>query len=247
MSNFVADKTYALFETSLNKKIIARLKETNADFFLFPALATEPLTMDEEKIELVRNINIFDWLIFTDVTTVDYFTDVLTANGIDFFELDALRLCACGEAVADRLRYVQIHADIIPTDFESAALYANIAAYVGEDHLTDLKFLLIKENMAAFEISTLLRKKNAELTELSVYRALIPDKTLIVRLKTLLSGGAVDEFIFSAPEDLIALKFYFAGASLKNVLAEIKVSALDANIFQNLREHQLSPHYFILK
>ena len=88
-------------------------------------------------------------------------------------------------------------------------------SYVGDGNLTDLRFLLIKEHPSDFEIADVLREQHAEVFALPIYQTLIADKTENVRLKTLIKGGAVDEFIFSAPEDLIALKHYFPGDNLK--------------------------------
>ncbi len=246
MSNSTVDKTYAFFETPLNKKLAVQLANNNVKSFLFPTLETEKITLlNEEKIALLKNINVFDWLIFTDVLAVDYFLETLTENEIDFFELDAVRVCAFGEAVADRLRFDQIHADLIPNSLTAESIFSNISVYVGESGLVDLKFLLIKEISTNFEINELLKKKNIELTELLIYKAKDFDKNNIARLKTLIKGGAIDEFVFSSPEDLIALKNCFAGEDLEKLFAEVKISAVDANTFQNLKENNFKAHYFI--
>lgn len=245
MSNPVTDKTYALFDTPINKKIIARLNETKTVYFLFPPLETEAVILDDEKKAAALNVGWYDWLIFTDVLAVDFFLQLLTENEIDFFELDAVRVCTFGETVADRLRFVQIHADVIPNKNEAAEIFSAINSYVGVNTPADLKMLLIKRESETLEISDLLSEAKAELIELPIYKAHITDKSEVAKLKTLLKGGAIDEFVFSAPEDLIALKYFFAGNDLPDVLAEIKVSAPDANIYQTLREYDLRPHYFI--
>ncbi len=68
-----------------------------------------------------------------------------------------------------------------------------------------------------FDSCKFIEKANAELIEMAVYRAKISDKSDTTKLKTLLKGGAIDEFIFSAPEDLIALHQYFPDENeLKN-------------------------------
>ncbi len=245
MSNPVTDKTYALFDTPINKKIIARLNETETAHFLFPPLETEAVKLNDEKTSLIKNIGWYNWLIFTDVLAVDYFLESLTDNEIDFFELDAVRVCAFGEAVADRLRFVQIHADLIPNRIEDVYICAGIKIYHGEDNLENLKFLLVKDDSPASEIGRLLKENQADVTELLIYRAKKSVKSDLTKLITLLKGGAIDEFVFSAPEDLTALKYFFAENDLPDVLAEIKTSAPDANIYQTLREYDLRPHYFI--
>ena len=245
--NSPAEKTYALFETPLNKKLIVQLSKNSAKIFYFPPLETEKNNLNDKEIALIKSINNFDWMIFTDVLAVDYFLESLTENEIDFFELDALRVCAFGETVADRLRFVQIHADLIPNNLAINSIFSDIGIYVGENNLAGLEFLLIKGNSTDSEIGELLKNKGAKLSELQIYKAKIANKKEIAKMKTLIKGGAIDEFIFSAPEDLIAFKYYFSDDDLEELLAEIKISAVDANTFQHLRENNFKPQYYLSK
>jgi hypothetical protein len=63
----------------------------------------------------------------------------------------------------------------------------------------------------------------------------------------LLKGGAIDEFIFSLPTDLIALKHYFNNKLISATLSELNVSTIDKAMFQTLKEHNLKADYFRLK
>ena len=246
MSNSAAGKTYAFFETPQNKKLAVQLVEKSTNFFKFPSLEIEVAALDIEGLCLLKNVVEFEWLIFTDVLAVDNFLQKLTENEIDFFELDAVRICAFGEIVADRLRFNQIHADVIPNKINAPTVFSAISFYAGEENLENLKMLLIKEKSANFGIVNLFKENNAELFELPIYTAKISDKSKITKLKTLLENGAIDEFIFSAPEDLIALRHYFRDDNeLKTIFEEVKASAIDANIYQNLKENEIKAHYFI--
>jgi len=86
----------------------------------------------------------------------------------------------------------------------------------------------------------------AKVLELPIYRAKLADKIEIAKLKTLLNGGAIDEFIFSTPADFIALQFYFSGVAMIDVLSGINVSATSENTFQTAKEYNLRPLYFHL-
>ena len=246
MSNSAAGKTYAFFETPHNKKLGVQFVEKSAKFFQFPPLEIEKIALNVGEIALLKNIINFEWLIFTDVLAVDNFLIKLTENKIDFFELDAVRICAFGEMVADRLRFNQIHADVIPNKTNAQAVFSAISFYEGKSNLENLKLLLLKEKSAEFGVVNLFRERNAELIELPIYTAKISGKSKITKLKTLLKNGAIDEFIFSAPEDLIALRHYFRDEELlKTIFEEVKASAVDAIIFQNLKENEIKAHYFI--
>ncbi len=72
-----------------------------------------------------------------------------------------------------------------------------------------------------------------------VYKVKIEKNLEITKLKTLLRSGAIDEFIFTAPNDFISLKQYFETGKLINIFREVNVSATDAVNFQTAREHKL--------
>ncbi len=242
MSNF-NEKTYALFSNPTNKKIITILEKEGTKVFQFPPLTTEMAVLDDKSITRIKNLNAFDWIIFPDVLTVDYFLQILDENKIDSFEMDSMQVCAFGEAVADRLRFVQLHADIIPTSIETTYVFLALSNYIGKDKLNNLKFLLPKEASLEFEIKEKLVESGASIVELPAYKAKISKADEITKLKVLLKGGAIDEFIFSSPTDLIALKLYFDNNRISAIFSEINVSTVDKNMFQTLKEHNLKAEY----
>src|ERR1051325_3218731 len=54
--------------------------------------------------EAIENLYGYDWLIFTSVNGVDHFLRRIEARGMEVSHLDELRVCAIGEATAERLR-----------------------------------------------------------------------------------------------------------------------------------------------
>lgn len=245
MTNF-DEKTCALFAAPTNKKIIAELERRGAKVFLFPPLATEKAVLDEKAKSVIKNLDRFDWIIFPDVLTVEYFLEILPENEIDLFAMDSLGVCAFGEAVADRLRFAQLHADVIPTSIDAANTFRALSEYVGKDKLSGLKILLPKEISFVYEIEQKLIESGAGVVGLPVYQAKISAANEIAKLKALVRGGAVDEFVFSSPSDLIALQCYFDD-SMATVMREIKISAIDKIMIQILKEHHLKADYFRLK
>src|SRR5215203_2909785 len=115
MAELEIKKTYGLFENALNKKLISVLKQQGEDVLVFPSIKAERLDLTAESVTHLKNLTGFDWIILTDTFAADYFIEVLGELEIDFYELDNVTICALGEAVADRLRFVQVHADVIPS------------------------------------------------------------------------------------------------------------------------------------
>ncbi len=244
MSNATDQKTYGLFSTANNRKLIDKLESSGAKVFQFPPIETEKVILDENSTGYLQNLTSFDWLIFPDIFAVDYFLQVLEELSVDFFELDAVKVCVFGESVADRLRFVQLHADLIPNLVETESVFTTITNYTSQNGLENLRFLLLKEIDAEIELSEKLTENKAVVTELPIYQARINDKREVSKLKILLAGGAIDEFIFSLQTDIIALKYLFSVDEISEVFNEIKVLATDEVMFQMLKEHNQKATFY---
>ena len=243
MSDTDLKKTYGLVENPLYKNLISRLKQSGENILIFPAVKAAKLELSQRQLNLLKNPAEFDWIILADVWAADFFIEILGNLDVDFFELDHSTICAAGEAVADRLRFVQVHADVIPSKINDEAIFSAISDYAGKK-LKDLRFLLVGGNYSGSELIERLRGENAAVEELIIYQAELQDDSAHARLKTLLKGGAADEFIFFAPEDLLSLKILFSGEKLAEILTEIRVSAASEVVFQTLQEAGLRPLYF---
>lgn len=240
MQHFSAEKTYALFLNPVNRKIISELEVIGAKTILFPALQTQEILSDETN-DLSSFLKNFDWLIFPDIYTVEFFLQKLEQEEFDFFELDEIRVCTFGESVADRLRFVQVHADIIPNSIKTAEVLQTIKDYfINEDELKTAKFLIFKEKNTVAEISKELENLGGKVSELSIYETIAEKESETAKLKSLLVGGAIDEFIFTSPFDIINLAHLFPTENLADVLAETVLYAADNVTTQSIQEFRLS-------
>lgn len=246
MSNIETRKTYGLIDNPINNKLISKLKENDENILLFPYISTEKIELTDKTKKLITNLVNFDWIIFTDVFAVAHFIEVLDKMEFDLFELDNLTVCAFGEVVADRLRFVQIHTDLIPTKIDNESIVKAISEFAADD-LIDLRFLVLKDNSKELSITKYLIENKAVVEELAIYQAKFVNETANTKLKTLLKGGAVDEFVFSSAEDLVSLKKLLTEEDLALVLNESQISATAENVFQLLLENGLRPLYFHYK
>lgn len=235
MLKLTPEKTYALFATPFNNKIIADLSSQNIETVIFPTITTDEV---EDSASVLANLAEFDWLVFPDVYAVEYFVNELEKNGVDLFELDALRVLAFGEAVSDRLRFAQLHADVIPSTIRTSDILQSLKDYVFED-FSELKFLVLQEQNAKLEIISELHKLNSTVTKLPIYSANIADETQIPKLKALLKGGAIDEFIFSTHLDVLNLAQIFQAENLADILEGMTLTPTDGLTLQSLKEFRL--------
>ena len=215
-------KTFAIFDTPLNKKLISQLTSDNQNLILFPHFTKTAIETD--NFDLAS----YDWLIFTDINTVDFFVECLEKRNINLFELDELRVCAFGEAVSDKLRLRQLHADVIPAKLDVNTVISAIKEY--ESDFESQRFLIINTKNSEKNLEHAFESENANFDVLSVYEF---DKLEISpRLKALIKGGAIDEFIFNSPEDVCDFVAIINDRDLD-------FSATDSVTEQNLKENGL--------
>ena len=238
MHHYSADKTYALFLNPANRKIISDLELSGAKTVLLPTLETREIAgRTDNPPPLLKN---FDWLIFTDIYTVEFFLQKLQEDGFDFFDLDEFRICAYGESVADRLRFVQLHSDIVPNRIKTSEVLQAIRDYFGEEsNLKNTRFLILKEKKLLSEIAKELKKIGAVAVEFPIYEITAENESEIAKLKSLLIGGAIDEFIFTSPFDVVNLAHLFPNENLPDILNEIRLTAVNKTVLQSLEEFRI--------
>jgi uroporphyrinogen-III synthase len=224
---FMNQKTFAIFDTPFNKKLISELESKNQNLILFPHFTKT--ASETDSFELSN----YDWLIFTDINTVEFFVQSLENRNVNLFELDELRVCAFGEAVSDKLRLRQLHADVIPAKADAQSVISAIKEY--EIDFDSQRFLIINAVNSNKNLVDAFASETTSFDVLSVYEY---DKVEIsAKSKALLKGGAIDEFIFNSPEDVCDFVAIFSET-------EINVVASDSIIHQNLKEHGLNAKLF---
>jgi len=239
MNTISEPKTYAIFANSAQRKLIEKLEKNGSKVFQFAPLEPVKIASEENIKTIVNALAQSDWIIFTDVFAVGYFLEIMEKKAIDFFELDEIRVVACGEAVADRLRFVQLHADIITNSEDTKIVFSAILNYVGETKIADTNFFILKEIGFCSALKEKLSESKAKVTEMPIYQLQNNDKKEITKLKTLLKGGAIDEFIFTSPEDVIFIKNYVEPEQLDEILHETTISAANEVTLQTLTQNNL--------
>lgn len=244
MKTFTESKTYGIFSTPANRKIIKDLEIVGAKVFQFPPFETESIVDADIHLFIKNNFINFDWIIFADTFTVDYFLEILEATKTDLFELDDKRILAFGEAVSDRLRFSQIHSDVIPNSIETEKIFLALVNYLELDELSKANFLFPKFVGYETALKNYLHQAGAGLTEFEIYKIKCERLTEIAKLKALLTGGTFDEFIFNSPEDVFFLQRYLFPKRISDILSEIQASAPNEITMQTLRENNLIPTNF---
>lgn len=238
MTEIETAKTVALFDRAANRKILENLAKKNIEVLLIEPPTIHPLENSAETTRIFEKLIEYDWLILTNIFAAEITIEKLEAAGIDLFELDKLRICAAGESVADRLRYRQIHADVVANFASAQEVFDNLKSY--DNELQSRKIILPIEKDSAPEIAGILRAEQSEVFEVPIYKIVFGDRENLTKTKIKLTGGAADEFVFSSPEEVAYLAKILHAENLAPLISEMKMIALDPATYQTLREFGVS-------
>jgi uroporphyrinogen III methyltransferase/synthase len=177
--------------------------------------------------EAIQNLYGYDWLIFTSVNGVDYFLRRLKEFERDVSELDELKLCAIGEATAERLRDASIHVDIVPEEFKAEGVFAALERFIGgASGFHGQNFLIPRAAQARDYLPRALEAAGARADVVPAYRTVAPQDTEKRRVEALLAGGAVDCITFTSSSTVRNFAELFDTTDLSILLAEVKVACI---------------------
>ncbi|MCA1594216.1 MAG: uroporphyrinogen-III synthase [Acidobacteria bacterium] len=177
--------------------------------------------------EAIENIYGYDWLVFTSVNGVEYFLRRLDARGKEVGELDELRVCAIGEATADRLGEAHVHVDVIPEKFLAEGVFAALEAYVGgHENLENLNFLIPRAAVARDFLPRALEEAGARVDVVAAYRTVRPESTDRARVEALLVGGGVDCVTFTSSSTVSNFAQLFDTTDLSDLLQGVAVACI---------------------
>lgn len=207
-------------------EFVAELERYGAAVILCPTIEVCALDNYERLDEAVSHLYGYDWLIFTSVNGVDYFFQRLTAAHREVSDLDELRVCAIGEATAERLRSLHAHVDVIPDEFKAEGVFAALARYVGGvENLSGLNVLIPRASVARDFLPKALEKAGARVDVVPAYRTALPADADRGRIAAMLSGSA-DCIAFTSSSTVTNLGRLFDTNDLSAPLAGIVIACI---------------------
>src|SRR5712664_1823264 len=124
-------------------EFVTELERYGATVIVCPTIEIRELESYELLDEAVDHLYGYDWLVFTSVNGVEYFFKRLKARNHETSDIDELKVCAIGEATANRLRDLHVHVDVVPEEFKAEGVFAALARFVGgTEGLTGLNVLI---------------------------------------------------------------------------------------------------------
>lgn len=231
------NKTIGIINSPTNQRVIQELRVQGVEVMLLPHLITRKTDISSDNGKFINDLANFDWLIFTDIFAVDYFVEELIEQDFDLYELDNLRICAFGEIVADRLRFSQIHSDVISRNLNPIIIIEDIKNYTASDNeKINTSFLIITAENDILKTSDELKKISKNLIVKKVYSTNIDELEDLLKIRILINSGAIDEVNFYSGEDLFDFLQIAGIPSLKDLSKQINFTSKNETILKSIEE-----------
>ena len=146
-----------------SQKLTAALHGLGAEVISFPTIDVRAVTPDTEPPEA----STCDWLIFTSVNGVRYFSQALEARGRNLDAFSRTSICAIGSGTSTLLQEMGLSVSLSPNTATAEELGKTLTALEGD--LNGKNILLPRGNLARTTLPEILRTAGATVMESIVY------------------------------------------------------------------------------
>ena len=175
-------------------ELSAELEKLGAEVLEFPTIEVRPSDDFGPLDEAIRDLDSFDWLVFTSVNGVEAFMERLGHHGLDLRAVprDA-KVAAIGPATAERVGKAGLRVDVVPREFRAEALIKELSG----DELAGKRVLIPRARVAREILPEKLREAGAEVVVPPAYES-VPSSEGKDELARRLEAGEVDCVTFTA-------------------------------------------------
>lgn len=208
------------------QEFVTELERYGAEVVLCPTIEIQELETYERLDEAIEHLYGYDWLIFTSVNGVEYFFKRLKARGRNASDLDELKVCAIGEATAEKLNELHVHVDVIPEAFKAEGVFNALERFVGgRESLKSLNILIPRASVARDYLPKALEQAGARVDVVPAYRTSLPADLDRGRVAAMLSGSA-DCIAFTSSSTVKNLARLFDTQDLSKALAGVVIACI---------------------
>jgi len=208
------------------QEFVNELAQYGAEVILCPTIEIRELESYGLLDDAIEHLYGYDWLIFTSVNGVEHFFRRLEAREHNASDLDELKVCAIGEATAEKLRDLQVHVDVIPEEFKAEGVFAALERFVGgREALARLNVLIPRASVARDYLPKALEQAGARVDVVPAYRTSLPEDLDRGRVAAMLSGSG-DCIAFTSSSTVRNLAQLFDTQDLSQALAGVVVACI---------------------
>ena len=203
-------------------ELSAMLKDLGAQVLEFPTIEIQPPQDFAPLDEAIRELDSFDWLVFTSVNGIDAFLERLAHHDLDVRAVPrALKIAAIGPATAERIGATSLRVDVVPNEYRAESLLEEIS----EDSLSGKRVLIPRAKVAREVLPEKLREAGAEVVVPPAYESVPIDEGKDALAESL-NSGEVDCVTFTASSTVENFVRAFGAEEAGRLLEETRVACI---------------------
>lgn len=219
-------------------QLSALLTEQGAAVIEAPTIEILPPKNYEAVDAAIENLSKYDWLAITSPNGAHALLERLQTLGYDARALAPVKIAAVGSATARTLQAGGIRADLVPAEFTTR----DLAAELCRTGMRGKRILLARADIATAELAVELRQSGADVSEIDLYRTSCPASMPPGAMKALASGS-VDWITFTSSSTvdnfMTLLKNHAPADFAAPDLAKIKLASIGTVTTEALERHGL--------
>ena len=218
-------------------KLSKRLTELGADVLEIPTIRIVDTTEREGLIDVLLELNSYDWFVFTSANGVRMFFDIFFRRFHDLRDLGGARIAAVGPATAQALRDLHLQVDLMP---EAATAKKMAEAFKKYQNIENVKMCLLRAEVATRELPQALEEMGAIIDDIPIYKTVPETEDQTGDTERLLKLGA-DWLTFTSAS---TVEHFHARVDLPKLIKqfpELKVASIGPETSKALRALKVEP------
>jgi len=216
------------------REFAQRLEEAGAEVIAFPTIQIMPPTHWNAADAALKNLAVFDWLLFTSVNGVMGFFNRLRFLGGDVRDLKGVRLGAIGPKTSARVAAYGLHVDAFPSEYRAEALAARLGNVRGK-HI-----LLARAQEGRDVLPDTLKARGAKVTIAPMYRT-VKTRKISAAVKKRLLDGDIDAVTFTSSSTVDGFVRHFSTSDRKRIFTHTQAAAIGPITASTLKAHAIRP------
>lgn len=187
----------------------------------FPVIKIVPSTQHEEYGKVIKELESFDWVIFTSVNGVSSFFAKLKEQKVDIRRMSKARIAAIGPKTAELLEEKGLNVEVLPMEFMAEGLLDSL-----DEHLQPgQKALLPRADIARKILPEKLKEKGLEVVEIDAYETVI-DAENKVEIVELLKEKRINVITFTSSSTVKNFIESLEGEDVKELLEGVTLASI---------------------
>lgn len=214
-----------------------KLEELGAEVWEIPTIRFEPPTRREDVVDVLLELNSYDWLVFTSPNGVTMFFEYFFRQFHDLRDIGGARIAAVGPATANKLKELHLQVDLMPDEAIGAKIAEAFAEY---ETIENLKICLLRAEVANPELPTALEALGAIVDDVACYKTVPETEDSTGAAARLVESGA-DWVTFTSASTVEQFHARFDLPALLDKFPGLKLASIGPETSRALAALQLQP------